>query len=80
MLLITFCCYNALALNLSISDAAENCAKLSHGCTSWMVELARIQKSVSGSEIVVRITSFILQLGTLIYLRDLIIKTRNYYD
>ena len=27
-----------------------------------------------------RITSFFLQLCTLIYLRDLIIKTRNYYD
>lgn len=45
-----------------------------------MVMLARIQSTVKGEEIVVRVLSFLVQLGVLVYIRDLIIKTRNYYD
>ena len=45
-----------------------------------MVELARIQKTVSGEEVVVRVLSYIVQICLLVYIRDLIIKTRNYYD
>ena len=80
MLLITFCCYNALAIDTSINEATVNCGRLTNGCTSWMVKLARIQTSVSSGEIVTRVTSFFIQLSCLIYLRDLVIKTRNYYD
>ena len=45
-----------------------------------MVKLARIQADVSGEEILVRVLSYIVQICVLIYIRDLIIKTRNYYD
>ena len=45
-----------------------------------MVEIARIQKVVTGSEVVARLSSFFMQLFTLVYIRDLVIKTRNYYD
>ena len=45
-----------------------------------MVEIARIQKVVTGSEEVARLSSFFMQLFTLVYIRDLFIKTRNYYD
>ena len=45
-----------------------------------MVKLARIQKTVNGEEVVVRALSYIVQLCLLVYVRDLIKKTRNYYD
>ena len=45
-----------------------------------MVEIARIQKGVTGSEVIARLSSFFMQLFTLVYIRDLVIKTRNYYD
>ena len=80
MLLITFCSYNALAINWSISESVQNCSFIKGGCTGWMVKIARIQKTVSGSEVVARVSSFFMQLFSLIYIRDLIIKTRNYYD
>lgn len=45
-----------------------------------MIYLSRITKSVDNAEIVVRVFSFMVQLGVLLYIRDLISKTRNYYD
>lgn len=45
-----------------------------------MLYLSSINKHVDNAEIVIRIFSFVVQLGVLLYIRDLITKTRNYYD
>jgi uncharacterized protein YbcV (DUF1398 family) len=45
-----------------------------------MLYLSRIPKEIDNAEVVVRVFSFIVQLGVLLYVRDLITKTRNYYD
>lgn len=45
-----------------------------------MLYLSGMNKKVNNAEIVVRIFSFVVQFGFLLYIRDLITKTRNYYD
>jgi hypothetical protein len=45
-----------------------------------MIVYAEISGTVTNGEVVVRIFSFIIQFGMLLYIRDLITKTRNYYD
>jgi hypothetical protein len=45
-----------------------------------MIYLSRINSTVDGAEVLIRIFSFVVQLGILLYVRDLITKTRNYYD
>jgi len=80
LLVLSDCSYNGIELYWSINEGDELCNSLENGCTSIMVKLARIQETVKGEEVVVRVLSFLVQLGILIYIRDLIIKTRNYYD
>lgn len=45
-----------------------------------MVVYAEISSDVTNGAVVVRVFSFIIQLGMLLYIRDLITKTRDYYD
>ncbi|EFX59898.1 hypothetical protein DAPPUDRAFT_346550 [Daphnia pulex] len=45
-----------------------------------MVYFARIVEETDDAEVVSRVFAFILHLGVLLYIRDLITKTRNYYD
>lgn len=45
-----------------------------------MVVYAEISGKVTNGAVVLRVFSFIIQLGMLLYIRDLITKTRNYYD
>lgn len=45
-----------------------------------MVTYSQIDHTVPDGEVVVRIFSFIIQLAMLAYIRDLITKTRDYYD
>jgi len=45
-----------------------------------MLYISNINKHVDKAEVVTRIFSFVIQLGVLLYIRDLITKTGNYYD
>lgn len=45
-----------------------------------MIEMARIEPEVTSEEEVLRITSFIIQMLFLIYMRDHICKLDAYYD
>lgn len=49
-------------------------------CSGFMVFLANINDQVSGSETILRITSFITLLFYTIYIRDNFTKTWRYYD
>jgi hypothetical protein len=49
-------------------------------CTSFLIVFARIEEHVSGSELILRISSFIIHLAALVYIRDKIRKTVQYYD
>jgi hypothetical protein len=52
-----------------------------HGvCTSWMIRFVRTEEEVTEAEVILRWCSFLVQLMGLIYVRDTINKTRNYYD
>jgi hypothetical protein len=72
--------YNAIVLYWAANSSSILCAELDNGCTSFMIIYAQISSTVSNAELVVRIFSFIIQFGMLLYIRDLITKTRNYYD
>jgi hypothetical protein len=56
------------------------CDHLEKGCSSVMVEVATISPHVDNGEVVVRGFSFVVQLMMLLYIRDLITKTKNYYN
>ncbi len=45
-----------------------------------MIVYAEISGTVTNGQVVVRIFSFIIHVAMLLYIRDLITKTRNYYD
>ena len=45
-----------------------------------MIYISRINSHLDNAEVLVRIFSFVVNLGVLLYIRDLITKTRNYYD
>jgi hypothetical protein len=60
-------------------ENSENCSKEGIDC-GFMLYLSRINENVDNAEVVVRVFSFVVQLGVLLYIRDLISKTRNYYD
>ena len=45
-----------------------------------MIQMARISAVVSQTEIVLRITSFVIHLALLIYIRDTIWKLNQYFD
>ena len=49
-------------------------------CSSALVSISRIDSTVTMEEDILRISSFIIHLCTLIYIRDLITKTESYYD
>jgi hypothetical protein len=49
-------------------------------CTGWMVLLARTDLAVTEDEAIVRVTSFAVQLLMLLYIRDILMKTKQYYD
>ena len=45
-----------------------------------MLYLSSMNKHVDNAEVMTRVLSFVVQMGVLLYIRDLISKTRNYYD
>ncbi len=45
-----------------------------------MVDMARTELNLNNPEILLRIGSFIMQILTLVYIRDKIKKTNEYYD
>ena len=45
-----------------------------------MIYISRINNHLDNAEVLVRVFSFVVHLGVLLYIRDLISKTRNYYD
>ena len=47
---------------------------------SWLIRFVRTEEYVTTEEIVLRCTSFALQLLLLIYVRDTIRKTKDYYS
>lgn len=80
LLLVSITSYNGIALYWAITESEATCQSLANGCTSFMVEISRIEMHVSNGEVVIRVCSFIIQLAVLMYIRDLIGKTRSYYD
>jgi hypothetical protein len=79
LLLVSICCYNALEIFWAISENEGTCHEGEVHCT-FMLYLSRMSKEVDNAEVVVRVFSFVVQFGVLLYIRDLITKTRNYYD
>jgi hypothetical protein len=79
LLLVSICCDNAIEIYWSIIENSANCNQTDINC-SFMLYLSRMSKTVDNAEVVVRVFSFIVQLAVLLYIRDLISKTRNYYD
>jgi hypothetical protein len=49
-------------------------------CTSWLIRFMRTESHVSRDEIILRLSSFLIHLMGLIYMRDTIKKTNDYYD
>jgi len=45
-----------------------------------MVKFSRIELTLSTDERLLRVTSFIVQLLILLYIRDILRKTNQYYD
>ena len=87
LLLILICSYSAISLYWGITHNETLCHRRllsSEGsapsCTSVFVKWSRIETEVLGEEIVMRITSFIIHLLALVYIRDNILKTMEYYD
>lgn len=80
LLLVDICSYNAMEMYWAINENMERCHELEHGCTSFMVRFARIIEKVDNAEIVTRVFAFVLHLAVLLYIRDLMAKTRSYYD
>ena len=78
--MVDICSYNAMEMYWAISENSEYCNELEHGCTSFMVRFARIIGKVDNPEIVARVFAFALHLVVLLYIRDLMAKTRSYYD
>lgn len=79
LLLVSICCYNALELYWAFNDNQIHCGMTDIHC-SFMLYLSSMQEKVENAEIVVRVFSFVVQLGVLLYIRDLIGKTCSYYD
>ncbi len=79
LLLVTICCENALEIYWSIIENEANCSEKGIDC-GFMLSLSRLSNRVDNADVVVRVFSFVVQLGVLLYIRDLISKTRNYYD
>ena len=86
LLLVLICTYSSLSLYWAISTNYELCShrRLAGGtgplCTSFMIRIGRVESEVSIAEIILRITSFVMHLFTLIYIRDNVKKTIEYYD
>jgi hypothetical protein len=49
-------------------------------CTSWLLRFMRTELSVTREEVVLRLSSFLIHLMALLYMRDTIKKTNDYYD
>jgi hypothetical protein len=80
LLVVSTASYNAIVLYWAIGDSTLLCAELEFGCSSFMVQLAKISPVVDNAEVVVRCFSFVIQLMMLVYIRDIITKTKNYYN
>lgn len=84
LLLILIASYNFITLYWAIIFSNALCATQSIDtqaiCTNTMVKWSRIEPIVTQQEIMLRISSFCIQMALLIYIRDLLTKTRAYYD
>lgn len=89
LLLLQITSYSALSLYWAYHANHDLCDKGIyrhlpggyHGtCTSWLIRWVRTEEEVTEAEVILRWCSFLVQLMGLIYVRDTINKTRNYYD
>lgn len=80
LLMVTICSYNALELYWALDENSVTCKNGEVHCTSFMIYISSINSHLENAEVLVRIFSFVVHIGVLLYIRDLITKTRNYYD
>lgn len=82
--------YSVLSLHWAVESTHELCYGeerhhlLPNGhegsCHSWLILFMRAETEVTDREILLRATSFIIQLLGLLYIRDTILKTLQYYE
>jgi hypothetical protein len=81
--------YSVLSLYWAVESTHEMCAKgklqeLPGGhegmCHSWLIMFMRAEHEVTTKEELLRVSSFVIQLLGLIYIRDTIYKTLQYYE
>jgi hypothetical protein len=89
LLILQIVSYSALSLYWAVESTYDICEEngfraLPNGkkgvCTSWLIKFVRSEPSVSDEELILRICSFAIHLLGLIYIRDMISKTRKYYN
>jgi hypothetical protein len=88
LVLILICSYSAVSLYWGIKASSAFCShrRLGGGsegdlhCTSFLIIFSRIEDHVDGAEMILRIASFVIHMLALIYIRDNIRKTIEYYD
>jgi hypothetical protein len=80
--------YSAIDIYFAVVDNDAFCLqyipRIANGqeveCTSFMVLLANINPSLTTVELILRGTSFVTLLASMIYLRDIFTKSWNYFN
>ena len=89
LLLLQIVTYSALSISWALQTSYDICEQgairelpnhYEGRCTSWLLKFMRTELDVTRDEIILRFTSFFIHLRGLIYMRDMIRKTNDYYD
>lgn len=89
LLMVLICSYSAMSFYWALVDNYNFCSVEAHRrllsssladpdphCTSFMIRFSRIEKNLENSEVILRISSFVIHILALIYIRDNIQKTK----
>jgi hypothetical protein len=85
LVFLQICSYNLFELLSGMQYNHQYCSEASDAeylgpiCNDFLVQIASLEPSVSSLETALRSSSFLLQLFMLIYIRNKMIKTSDYY-
>jgi hypothetical protein len=86
LVFLQICSYNIIELLNGMQYSRQYCEEVPGAkyegpiCSAFFVQLASLNPLVTGQEVALRLTSFVLQLFMLVYIRNKMIKTSDYYN